>query len=467
MKHISIHALKAHVEINIQEDDLAGSSSSINVITKEQDLLFDIINKLPDDERGEYLFKLKKLFKTSSSKPKTPLPINKYDLTETINRFKHSVKPTTLQDLQHEVHNLKAEVSFLRTQQESQAAAISQIQDIQLQKRQESLEHQNDEEPDDAFISLVSRISVPKFYIFVKIIINDELVLEQPALFDTGAASNCFNEGLIPTKFFEKTTERFSGVNQTKLDVKYKISNVVIENESFRVQTPFILVKNMGSQIILGAPFAGLILPYLTKKDGISFEHLGETITFPFTQNPKIKELNLLSSKQNQINFLKEEISFKHIESQIEQPQVKNRIQDCLAKIHRTICSDLPNAFWNRKKHVVDLPYESTFSETQIPTKSRPIQMTSKLLETCKTEIQELLDKKLIRKSRSPWSCAAFYVNKNAEIERGTPRLVINYKPLNSALRWIRYPIPNKFDLLKRLYSAKIFSKFDMKSGFW
>ena len=104
---------------NIQEDDLAGSSSSINVITKEQDLLFDIITKLPDDEQGEYLFKLKELFNSSSSKPKTPLPINKYDLTETINRFKHSVKPTTLQNIQHEIHNLKAEVSYLRTHQET------------------------------------------------------------------------------------------------------------------------------------------------------------------------------------------------------------------------------------------------------------------------------------------------------------------------------------------------------------
>ncbi|EYU18268.1 hypothetical protein MIMGU_mgv1a020753mg, partial [Erythranthe guttata] len=39
--------------------------------------------------------------------------------------------------------------------------------------------------------------------------------------------------------------------------------------------------------------------------------------------------------------------------------------------------------------------------------------------------------------------------------------------PLNKALRWIRYPIPNKRDLLNRLYTAKIMSKFDMKSGFW
>ncbi|RDY00307.1 Orf V, partial [Mucuna pruriens] len=47
------------------------------------------------------------------------------------------------------------------------------------------------------------------------------------------------------------------------------------------------------------------------------------------------------------------------------------------------------------------------------------------------------------------------------------PRLVINYKPLNQDLKWIRYPIPNKKDLLNRLNSVKIFSKFDMKSGFW
>jgi hypothetical protein len=72
-----------------------------------------------------------------------------------------------------------------------------------------------------------------------------------------------------------------------------------------------------------------------------------------------------------------------------------------------------------------------------------------------------------IQKYRSHWSCAAFYVNKNSEIEIGTPRLVINYKPLNSALKWIRYPIPNKKDLLQKLHSAFIFSKFDMKFIFW
>ncbi|CAL2237198.1 unnamed protein product [Prunus armeniaca] len=88
-------------------------------------------------------------------------------------------------------------------------------------------------------------------------------------------------------------------------------------------------------------------------------------------------------------------------------------------------------------------------------------------MEFCKKEIHELLQKKIIRKSKSPWSCPAFYVQKNAELERGVPRLVINYKPLNSVLEWIRYPIPNKRDLINRLEKAVVYSKFDMKSGFW
>ena len=45
--------------------------------------------------------------------------------------------------------------------------------------------------------------------------------------------------------------------------------------------------------------------------------------------------------------------------------------------------------------------------------------MNEKLLEYCKQEIDSLIKKKLIRPSKSPWSCATFYVQNAAEIERG------------------------------------------------
>ena len=64
--------------------------------------------------------------------------------------------------------------------------------------------------------------------------------------------------------------------------------------------------------------------------------------------------------------------------------------------------------------------------------------MNEKLLKYCKQEIDSLLKMKLIRLSKSPWGCAAFYVQNVVELERGAPRLVINYKPLNKVLQWIR-----------------------------
>ena len=93
---------------------------------------------------------------------------------------------------------------------------------------------------------------------------------------------------------------------------------------------------------------------------------------------------------------------------------------------------------------MVDLSYELGFDEKDIPSKARPIKMNVNLEQHCRIEIQDLQFKGLISKSRLPWSCTTFYANKALEIERGTPRLVINYKPLNKALKWIQYPISNK-----------------------
>jgi len=61
-----------------------------------------------------------------------------------------------------------------------------------------------------------------------------------------------------------------------------------------------------------------------------------------------------------------------------------------------------------------------------IPTKEKPVQMNQQTLEHCRQEINQIIEKSLIRKSKSPWSCAAFYINNVNERERGEPRMVIN-----------------------------------------
>jgi len=49
----------------------------------------------------------------------------------------------------------------------------------------------------------------------------------------------------------------------------------------------------------------------------------------------------------------------------------------------------------------------------------------------------------------------------------GKKRLVIDYRPLNLFLKYDKFPLPKIYTLYSYITNAFIFSKFDMKSGFW
>ncbi|KAK3169190.1 hypothetical protein Dsin_000188 [Dipteronia sinensis] len=83
------------------------------------------------------------------------------------------------------------------------------------------------------------------------------------------------------------------------------------------------------------------------------------------------------------------------------------------------------------------------------------------------TQVSELLQTNLISPSKSPHRSAAFMVRNHAEQIRGKARMVINYKRLNDNTYLDAYDIPTKELLILRITSAKYFSKFDCKSGFW
>ena len=73
----------------------------------------------------------------------------------------------------------------------------------------------------------------------------------------------------------------------------------------------------------------------------------------------------------------------------------------------------------------------------------------------------------LIEPTDFPWSCEAFNINKRSEQKRGKLRLVINYQPLNHFLQNDKFPLPNTMTSFSCLHNAKVFSKFDLKAGFW
>ena len=76
--------------------------------------MFEAINSIPDpQEKKVFLNKLKKSLE-AKPKPKDFITSNKFDVSNLLKRMENtSVKPTTIQDLQTEINNLKQEVKEL------------------------------------------------------------------------------------------------------------------------------------------------------------------------------------------------------------------------------------------------------------------------------------------------------------------------------------------------------------------
>ena len=108
--------------------------------------------------------------------------------------------------------------------------------------------------------------------------------------------------------------------------------------------------------------------------------------------------------------YLKDDLRYTQAEEQLACKNIQAEIKKFEEKLKQEVCPDLPTAFWHRKRHEVALPYVKDFNEKDIPTKARPIQMNQELMDLCKAKIEDLLKKGIIRKSKSAWSCPAFYV---------------------------------------------------------
>ena len=91
------------------------------------------------------------------------------------------------------------------------------------------------------------------------------------------------------------------------------------------------------------------------------------------------------------------------------------------------------------------------------PVSKTPYKMSTPKLLELKMQLQELLEKKYIRTSVSPWGEPVLFV-KN---KYGTLKLCINYRQLNRVTVKNKYPLPRIDDIFYQMRGAKVFSKID------
>lgn len=114
-------------------------------------------------------------------------------------------------------------------------------------------------------------VTSQKWYVKIKLIIGEYYKKEFIVLVDSRADINCIQEGLIPIKYFEKSTHVICTVSREKLDINYKLSNVKICNNKVCILLSFTIIKNMShNEIILSTPFLHKkILPFGINEKGI------------------------------------------------------------------------------------------------------------------------------------------------------------------------------------------------------
>jgi hypothetical protein len=96
------------------------------------------------------------------------------------------------------------------------------------------------------------------------------------------------------------------------------------------------------------------------------------------------------------------------------------------------------------------------------PVSKVPYTMSTLELIEHRMQLQELMDKKYIRPSVSPWGALVLFIKK----KKRTLRLFIGYRKLNKVTVNKKYPLHIINDLFNQIKEAKVFSKIDLRTEY-
>jgi hypothetical protein len=110
-----------------------------------------------------------------------------------------------------------------------------------------------------------------------------------------------------------------------------------------------------------------------------------------------------------------------------------------------------------------DIDFLIELAPVAVPVSRTPYQMSTPELVELKLQLKEMMEKGYIRPSVSPWGAPVLFVKR----KDGTLRLCIDYKQLNKVTIKNKYPLPRIDDIFDQLGGPSIFSKIDLRSGYY
>jgi hypothetical protein len=131
-----------------------------------------------------------------------------------------------------------------------------------------------------------------------------------------------------------------------------------------------------------------------------------------------------------------------------------DEIKDLLKQFPDVI--DAPLGRVKSVKHRIEIMEEN-------PRRQRPHPMSQVKLEEVNRQVDYMLQRGIIRKSKSPYASPILLREK----PDGSWRFCVDYRQISSLTSHDSFPIPRVQDLLRRLATAKYISTMDAEKGYW
>lgn len=293
-------------------------------------------------------------------------------------------------------------------------------------------------------------------------------------LIDSGASHDYLSQSFSDKHNFKtiasKSPIKVALADGSISEISQKSSNVKINIQGFGDDIIFhIFTLSPLYDAILGKPWLFRNNPAVDwRKNKIMIERNGEifsllNLTFSPSLYPQLDSANynVLTNRQMSkqpldnimvVSIMDESEFLGETSSSLPEP-----VKDLLKQFQDVFPQDLPGLPISRKvKHKIE-----TVSENPIFKAS--YRMSPKELIELKKQIDDLLGKGFIQVSSSPWGAPVLFAKK----KDGSLRLCTDYRALNSVTIKNRYQIPRIDEILDSLHGAKVFSKIDLRSGYF
>ncbi|KAL5575188.1 hypothetical protein UlMin_016887 [Ulmus minor] len=266
------------------------------------------------------------------------------------------------------------------------------------------------------------------------------LPIKVTAFFDTSVSFTIMNPDILPKEFWRKKKQYFHTV-----DINIFCTELISKPIKLQFFSGCIVIHQVLGSKLLGKD---LIIGFdvYTKKKGLRILPSGLTYKQYFIAWEPVP--NYFQPLEDPFQYHKHRL-----------------IQKSCADSHSDFLKKCSHPLWENEKFFIALPFK--LNEDINPTNASHPSMNPEHQQMAIKECEELKLQGLIDATTSAWACHAFYVNKRSERVRGKQCLVINYQPFNHFLADDKFPLPNRNSMFSSLSRAKVFSKFDLKAGFW